>query len=121
MRFTLLVLTPPDAGSGARHALGFAEAVLSAGHELACVFFFDAGALTALTEPRAPGDERDLRAGWAALHREAGTPLLACIASAERFGVDASCTGADAPFTLAGLGDLIDAAGRSDRLLTFSG
>lgn len=121
MRFTLLVLTPPDGGASARHALAFARAVLAQGHQLACVFFFDAGVLTALAGARAPADEEDLRAGWQALRRETGTPLLACVASAERFGVQACREGADAAFAIAGLGELIEAGNRSDRLLTFRG
>jgi len=121
MRYTLLVLTPPDAGASARHALHFARAAIDAGHALQCVFFFDAGVLTALPGCDAPADEEDLRVGWRELHREHRTPLLACVASAERFGVAHACNGDEAAFSVAGLGELIQASRDSDRLLTFRG
>lgn len=120
MRFTLLVLSPPDTGPSNRHALRFAEAVLEAGHELACVFFYDAGVLTALTHTEAPQEEADLRAGWEHLGNAA--PLIACVASAARFGlgdVEQSARSRSG-FGMAGLGELIAACRRSDRLLTFA-
>ena len=121
MRFTLLVLTAPDAGASARHALHFARALIAGRHELECVFFFDAGVLTASQTARAVSDEEDLRRAWAELVAHHDLKLLACVASAERFGVAAACNGADAPFQLAGLGELVAASDRSDRLMTFRG
>ena len=121
MRYTLLVLTPPDLGSSARHAAGFCEALLSAGHEVDCVFFFDAGVLTLRGDCEAQQDERDLRADWSTLQTRHDLQLFACVASAARFGVSADA-GAGAPsFTIAGLGELVEASERSDRLLTFRG
>ena len=120
MRFTLLVLSPPDTGPSNRHALRFAEAVLEAGHELACVFFYDAGVLTALAHTEAPQEEADLRAGWERLSE--AVPLLACVASAARFGlgdVEHSARSRSG-FGTAGLGELVAACRRSDRLLTFA-
>ena len=123
MRYTLLVLTPPDSGASARHALGFARAAVEAGHELACVFFFDAGVLTALTGAEAAQDEFDLRDAWSAFASETSCPLLACVASAARFGLgeDPSGDRLRSGFSIAGLGELVDASSRSDRLLTFAG
>lgn len=120
MRFTLLVLSPPDTGPSNRHALRFAEAVLEAGHELACVFFYDAGVLTALAHTEAPQEEADLRAGWGRLGNVA--PLIACVASAARFGLgDVEQSARSRPgFATAGLGELIAACRGSDRLLTFA-
>lgn len=122
MRFTLLVLSPPDSGAANGHALAFARALLDAGHELACAFFQDSGALTALVGCEAPQDEPDLRAGWQALARDGGVHLVACVASAARFGVaaghdgDRLCPG----FVIGGLGELIEASAGCDRLLTFA-
>jgi tRNA 2-thiouridine synthesizing protein D len=122
MRFALLVLTPPDAGTSARHALGFSRALLDAGHSLACVFFFDAGVLTLCSDCEAPQDEMDIRAGWRDLQREHELRLFACVASAARFGISAEGDPGDSPaFSVAGLGELIEASGEADRLLTFRG
>lgn len=121
MRYTLLVLSPPDYGYSNGHALDFARSVLASGHELACVFFYDAGVLTGLATAEAPQDERDLRAEWSALTEQTDARLVLCVASAARFGLGetpapgALCSG----FHIAGLGDLAEARGTSDRLLTF--
>ena len=130
MLVALLVLSPPDTGDAHRHAIGFAEAVLHGGHELSCVFFQDAGVLTALSGCETPQDEPDLRARWQALAREHGVSLFACVASAARFGVsgpgarsqdgDGGTSRLLPGFTVGGLGELIDASRRSDRLLTFA-
>jgi tRNA 2-thiouridine synthesizing protein D len=123
MRFTLLVLTPPDAGASARHALGFARAAQAAGHDIGCVFFFDAGVLTALAGADAPQDEYDLRAGWSEFAAAADCRLLACVASAARFGLGENADRGRLRdgFEIAGLGELVDAGTTSDRLLTFAG
>lgn len=121
MQYALLILSSPDAGHSARHALMFARAVLRAGHRIECVFFFDAGVLTAAAGCEAPQDEDDLRAGWQALQDEHSLRLVACVASAHRFGVAAAAQAADGPsgFEIAGLGELIEAAANADRLQTF--
>ena len=87
MQYTLLVLSPPDSGSSCRHALEFAKAACAAGHEIACVFFYDAGVLTALTATESSADEEDLRGNWQAFAQDTGTRLIACVASALRFGL----------------------------------
>lgn len=122
MRFALLVLSPPDLGAANRHALGFVRAALDGGHAIVCVFFQDAGVLTALDGCEAPQDENDLRAGWQTLARDRRLDLFACVASAARFGLlpdgDESAR-VMSGFRIGGLGELVDAAQRSDRLLTF--
>ena len=122
MRYALLVLSAPDEGHSARHALMFARAALRAGHRIECVIFFDAGVLTAAPGCEAPQDEDDLRAGWTALQGEHSLRLVACVASAHRFGVSAAPRAGCAPgFEIAGLGELIEAAANADRLQTFRG
>jgi tRNA 2-thiouridine synthesizing protein D len=100
----------------------FARAALRGGHSLSCVFFFDAGVLTAAAHCEAPQDETDVRRGWVDLHNEHDVPLVACVASAHRFGTAAvinAATDGESPFRIAGLGELIEASAESDRLLTF--
>lgn len=119
MRFVLLVLTPPDMGASARHALKFAEATIAGGHSIGCVFFFDAGALTAASGAAAAQDEEDIRHGWSGLASQQGLDLVACVASAQRFGIEEHAV---APgFSIAGLGSLIEATANADRVITFRG
>ncbi len=122
MRFTLLILGAPDLGGSNAHALGFSQAVLDAGHELACVFFQDAGVLTALAGCEAAQAERDLRSNWQQLGLEQKAPLYACSASALRYGVGESDSSARLldGFSVRGLGELVEAQLASDRLLTFA-
>lgn len=126
MRYTLLILTPPDAGASARHALRFAHALLRNGHSLACVFFYDAGVLTANPDAEAPQDEEDIRSGWITLQKNHDLKLVACVASAHRFGVAHAIGETDrssepGAFEITGLGELIEAGADSDRLVTFRG
>jgi tRNA 2-thiouridine synthesizing protein D len=120
MRYALLILTPPDCGASARHAVRLAAALVEAGHELLCAFFFDAGVLTGAPGCDGPGDEADLRRDWQVLHDRTGVPLLLCSASAQRFGV-ASGDDDGSAFRIAGLGELVEAGDRADRVLTFAG
>ena len=122
MHFTLLVLAAPDLGAGNGHALRFARAALTAGHAIELVFFQDAGVLTGLAGCEAPQAEDDLRLAWSDLGTGHGLSLVACSASAARFGVD---DGRDMSrlmpgFTVGGLGELATARTRSDRVLTFA-
>ncbi|WOJ95820.1 sulfurtransferase complex subunit TusD [Congregibacter brevis] len=123
MRYTLLVLSPPDSGSSCRHALEFAKAVCLAGHEIVCVFFYDAGVLTAVAGAEPSADEEDLRGNWQAFAQDTGTRLIACVASALRFGLGDGRSDKERcrpEFAVAGLGEFVDASSNSDRLLTFA-
>ena len=123
MRFTLLVLTPPDVGTSPRHALAFAKTALAAGHELACVFFYDQGASTALAGTEGAQDELNIRQSWSDLGAAHDLRLLACVSSASRFGVtaDGSTDSLREGFQIGSLGDLMECSVRSERLLTFGG
>lgn len=107
-------------GHSNRHALEFARALLDQEHGLATVFFYDAGVLTALAGTEAAQDEQDLRAHWSALAERPDVALHACVASAARFGVREGST-LQSGFRISGLGELIDASNRSQRLVTFAG
>lgn len=122
MRYTLLVLSPPDLGVSNRHALQFARALQRAGHVLHCVFFYDAGALTGLSGAEASQDEDDLRAGWQQLAQDGDIDLKVCIASAARFGTqDREDERRLLPgFSIVGLGDLVEAQTGAERLLSFA-
>lgn len=118
MRFTLLILTPPEAGDANARAAAFAGTLLDSGHELTCAFFHDSAVLTGLDGCDAPQDETDPRTAWSRLASEHGVSLVACVASAARHGVtsDRLLQG----FRIGGLGELVEASTSSERLLTFA-
>lgn len=128
LRYTLLVTGPPYGTQQASTAYLFAKACVAAGHDLAQVFFYQAGALNANGFTAPASDEFDLVAAWQQLARQQGIRLLVCSAAALRRGVldqpQASerglAQGNLAPgFTLAGLTDLTIAVLNSDRCLQF--
>lgn len=130
MLFTLLVHGGPSGAPSSLAALRFAEALLATGHSLARVFFHGDGAAHGNAMLVSPASETDLPAAWQALAQQHGVELLACVGSAMRRGVldarEAARYGLPASslregFELAGLGQLVDAALRCDRLISFGG
>jgi tRNA 2-thiouridine synthesizing protein D len=129
MKFALVVYGAPHAAQGPATALAFARAAVKGGHEVVRVFFYLDGVHNASALAVPPQDERDLVAEWAALAESHGVELAVCIAASLKRGV----IGADEAeryekphhnlhpaFTIAGLGQLIDAAIAADRVLTFA-
>lgn len=130
MRYALLVLDAPDSRAAAGSALRFAQAAVARGHAVTRVFFYGDGVLAGSALAVPPQDERDWRADWRAFASAHGTELVVCIAAALRRGLldegernryGKPAANLDAAFTLAGLGQLADAALGCDRLLTFGG
>jgi tRNA 2-thiouridine synthesizing protein D len=128
--YSLVVLASPVSGHSYRHALGFAESVIARGHAIRRVFFLDAGTMASANSVVVPQDETDPIRPWALLAREHAVELVICITSALRYGMlDETEAGryerAGATindwFTIAGLGDLVDACAHSDRVITFGG
>lgn len=129
MIFSVHVLAPPYSRQANATALHFCRAVLGNGHTLKRVFFSGDGVLSASHLPVPPQDEADLYQGWRAL-ADQGVELVVCISACLRRGLltegEAARYGRPAhnlapPFILAGLGQLVDAALESDRLVTFGG
>jgi tRNA 2-thiouridine synthesizing protein D len=130
VNYSILVLSSPLAGQGARNAAAFAHAVIARGHRLHRVFFLDDGTYVGGALPIFPQDEADRLHPWVALAEQHGVELDLCISSALRRGMlDAAeaerhekCAASVHPaFTIAGLGQLVDACAKSDRLITFGG
>lgn len=128
MRFALAVHGGPATFQASRSALNFAEAALAAGHEIQRVFFHAEGVHNGSALTVAPQDETDPAEAWARLGREHGIDLVLCVASALRRGVlDAGeaeryrrGAGNMRPeFTISGLGQLVESALETDRLITF--
>ncbi len=130
MKISLLVLGSPLGSACGDSAWHYAEAAHRAGHELASVFFLHDGVYHGNDFAAPAQDEIDRTTRWARLAAESGAELLLCVASAARRGVldpdearrhGKAAGNAHGAFALAGLGQLLDAASRCDRLLTFGG
>lgn len=128
MIFSVHVLAPPYSNQANFSALQFCRAVIRQGHQLKRVFFSGDGVLTASTLGVPPQDEIQLYQQWTALAQEHSVELVVCISACLRRGIvnDSEAERYQVPahnlapaFILAGLGQLVDAALDSDRLITF--
>lgn len=130
MIYSLLVLTSPNNGLTARTAAAFAKAALARGHSIKRVFFLGEGVLHGAAAAVFPQDEAHPLHDWLELWRLHGTELLLCVSSALRHGMldageakrhEIGLATIHPAFSIAGLGQLIDANAASDRLITFAG
>jgi len=109
LKYTLVVMTGPDNGMGHIRARGFAQALAQQGHRLQRVFFYGDGVRAAQEETP------EWQQFWTTLAGSQGSELVLCSASAERYGM----TEPVPPFTLMGLGTLMEAGFDSDRIISF--
>ena len=130
MKFGILINEGPYQRQAADSADQFVSAALAAGHEITRVFFYHDGVNngTRLTTP--PQDDRNIVNRWSELAAQHSLDLVVCVAAAQRRGIvdadEAKRHGKDADniapgFRISGLGQLIEAAVESDRLVTFGG
>jgi tRNA 2-thiouridine synthesizing protein D len=128
--YSLVVLSSPVSGQTARHAVAFARSAIERGHTIHRVFFLDAGTMASSTGCVLPQDESDPVRGWAEFAGEHAVELVICVTSALRYGMldETEAERYERPgptinprFTIAGLGDLVDACASSDRVITFGG
>lgn len=128
MKFGILVNEGPYQHQASDSAYQFTRAALAAGHEVFRIFFYHDGVNngTRLTVP--PQDDRNVVDRWSELAQEHELDLVLCVAAAQRRGLldadEAQRHGKDADniapgFRISGLGQLIEAAIQSDRLVTF--
>jgi tRNA 2-thiouridine synthesizing protein D len=128
MQFSLLILGSPSSTQSASTAFRFAQAVINSGHTLYRVFFYHDGVYCANELVTPAQDEESLPENWASLAAEHNVDLVVCIASALKRGVidKAEALRYEKPasnlrenFSISGLGQLVDAAIVSDRVITF--
>ncbi|MBE8717734.1 sulfurtransferase complex subunit TusD [Cellvibrio polysaccharolyticus] len=128
MIFSLAVYGAPYSSQASYSALQFAKATLANGHSLYRVFFYHDGVHNATHLAAPPQDEYNLTGEWRTLAIENRTDMVVCIAAALRRGIidadeqkryEKTASNLAAPFVLGGLGQLLDAAVGSDRLITF--
>jgi len=117
MKFGLLVNEGPYHHQASDTAYQFAKAALAKGHQIHRVFFYHDGVnnATKLTEP--PQDDRHIVNRWTKLAEEHGLDLVVCVAAGLRRGLVEENL---APgFRISGLGQLVESAIQSDRLVVF--
>lgn len=128
MKFTIAILGAPYTDAAADTAFRFARSVLEKQHQIHRLFFYHDGVHNASSLLTLPQDEVQPSRRWHQLIDQYQLEAVVCIASALRRGVlnEAEAKRFGKPgnnlmpgFVLSGLGDLIDAALQSDRLITF--
>ncbi len=128
MIFSLAIYSAPYSSQASDSAYRFTQAAIKMNHSIYRVFFYHDGIHhgSALTTP--PQDEQNFSELWANLAKQHNIDLVVCIAAALKRGLlnqqEANRYNRDsanlAPgFTISGLGQLLDAAVTSDRLITF--
>ncbi|MEA3277932.1 MAG: sulfur relay protein TusD/DsrE [Pseudomonadota bacterium] len=143
MKFAIQINEGPYQHQASDSAYFFTKAALEKGHEIFRVFFYHDGVNngTRLTTP--PQDDRNIVNRWAELAEQykiesptkdpdgndiMQTELVVCVAAAQRRGIvdegEAKRNGKDATnihprFRISGLGQLVEAAIQSDRLVVF--
>ena len=130
LTYCLVVRCGPYQQSQARTAFEFAKTLLSLGHTIERVFFYQQGVHTASSLRITPQDEWDLTQAWQTLAQAHNVELGVCIAAALQAGIldskEASRYQKDNAslangFELVGLGQLAAASATCDRLVSFGG
>lgn len=130
MIFSIAIYAAPFSSQASDSAYRFAKALLANGHQLYRVFFYHDAIHAASNLSISPQDETDLTKQWQELHSKHAVDLVVCIAAALKRGLldEREATRYDRPafnlaegFSISGLGQLVDAAVASDRLITFGG
>ena len=107
MQFSLIIRTRPQDTIRWRQALGFAETATQMGHSIRQCFFQSEGVLAA-THPEA-------YEGWCHVAEATGAELLLCSQAAEAYDITAKN-----PFVIGGLGALVEAGVKADRVISFA-
>ncbi len=128
MKFAVMVSEGPYTHQASDTAYQFTRAALELGHEIVRVFFYHDGVNngTCMTTP--PQDDRHIVNRWTKLATDHDLDMVVCVAAAQRRGIvdadEAKRNGKDADniapgFRISGLGQLIEAGIKADRLMLF--
>jgi len=128
MLFSLVILSAPYSNQSSMTAFEFAKTLLSEGHKIHRIFFYSDGIHNATSLSAPPQDEINLPVEWQQLSIKENIDLVVCVAAALRRGLlnDEEAKRYAKPavnlldnFEISGLGQLLEAAVVSDRLITF--
>lgn len=129
MIFSLLILSPPSS-QASLSAYQFANALLLEEHSLYRVFFYHDAAYNGSSLQCIGQGEFDVTKAWDRLQSQYEFDRVVCIAAGLKRGIinetealryEKGNHNLNNNITLAGLGELTDAAVNSDRLITFGG
>lgn len=130
MIFSLAIYSAPHTSQASDSAYRFAETLLSEGHSLYRVFFYQDGVYNSNNLLTLAQDETDISSRWQQLSAKYQIDMVVCIAAALKRGIlnQEEAERYEKPahnlrdgFAISGLGQLVDAALMSDRLITFGG
>jgi tRNA 2-thiouridine synthesizing protein D len=128
MKFAIQVNEGPYQHQASDTAYHFTKAALEKGHEVFRVFFYHDGVYNSSRLTTPPQDDRNVVNRWADLAEKYNLDMVVCVAAAQRRGIvdegEAKRNGKDATninprFRISGLGQLIEAAIQSERLVVF--
>ena len=128
MKFTVQINEGPYTHEAADTAYQFTKAALEKGHEIYRVFFYHDGVNNGTRFTTPPQDDRNIANRWSELAEKHNLDLVVCVAAAQRRGIvdedEQQRQGKDgnniAPgFRISGLGQLVEGAIQSDRLMVF--
>ena len=128
MKFAIMITEGPYTHQASDTAYHFTKEALAKGHQVVRVFFYHDGVNNASRLTTPPQDERHVTNRWTNLAEEHQLDMVVCIAAAQRRGLmdadEAKRLGKDANniapgFRISGLGQLIEAGVKADRLITF--
>ena len=128
MKLSVVVNEGPYQHQASDTAYHFTRAALDQDHVIFRVFFYHDGVNNGARLTTPPQDDRDIVKRWSELAQEYELDLVVCIAAAQRRGVvdesEQKRHGKDANniapgFRISGLGQLIEAGIKSDRVVVF--
>ena len=117
MEFGVLVQEGPYNHEAADSAYNFTAAALEKGHTISGVFFYNDGVINSSGRTDPPQDDRHIPKKWTELAGKYKLDMIVCIAAAKRRGIDDDSL--QPGFRISGLGQLVDMAIKSDRIITF--
>lgn len=128
MHYSLHITQAPYQSQSPTSALLFAKALLRKGHTIDRIFFSGDGVHNGSALCTPPQDEINIVKEWQAIAHEQETELIVCVAGALKRGI---IDQAEAEryqlahfnlaegFIISGLGQLVEACVKSDRMLSF--
>lgn len=129
-RYTLVITGAPYTSQAPATALAFCRALLDSGHGCDRLFLYGDGVYLASILNTPPSDETNWTSEWQALLRQHSIPATACIASCLRRGLldnqeaaryEKPASNLSDGFSIAGLGEWVEAQSSSDRVVYFHG
>jgi len=129
MTTSFVLLINSDVNSqGSHSAYQFANELITQGHHIKQVFFYQAGVTNTNVLCSPASDEVNLVQQWQGFHQAHKVELVSCVAASLRRGIVDSQLAVEqkldnhnlAPgFRLGGLGEFVDASSSSDKLIQF--